>query len=1121
MSSTDKAANIVLLSLSDKLLEKRMRTVDLFRQIDESGDGVVSPDEFQDGLEKFGFSPSKNEFIALMQLLDRDGDGEVDFREFDKAMKKAVKDEGSEARSKRLAADLAIEPAEGAVSDGYLQTLMEKAQKTSHFFRDFTKNELRTILKASTGTINFGANQTILPPDIKTKWLGLILQGTVEVRNKTNPDEIIAKYGIGTLPRVQQFLREYHQVCVGKSSKPSKGVLRLNVDRKGQQQPVRMGTSVIGETPGAVNEYIVGATPDGIMLCWGYSSLDIMREADATKDVAYKFLEKLSSAASSEYLERVNQIVFAERLAAADVSGAKEAAKVAQLNKKMKEMEAEKIKIDEMMKKAKDAVHKAKNDAVMRKGLERKLAETEEKLKVAVKKSGGKDGKDGAGGDGKKGGSKSEKEVVAKMKKMKKSLAEAQNNSKRKLESLRKMLTDQTKKKLQQAEKGAQKKLDAKLKALREKLKKEHDAKMAEMKLRCAEMAKRLEELEGSGKQAEEAAAAQAVAAAAEEEAKSEQKAAAEAEAKQEEIEQKKKEKGKRGWSMLKKKHNEESEKRRKAREQFANIMQQAHKNNLREIKNEALAQLETTRLLLLQEQNEKKSYEDMLRNAREAQERMSQQTNDLMRRMEEQSLADAAEREKLRKKTDQETFEREKKFENDLAAMTKKLKDVQLMRDSFERKLEDEILVRSTRDDEILSLESDLEAKGWAIEELNDENESRRLFAIMLALRLGIEQRRLIAALRRMTIDRDDWIGVVAERDASLAGLNQQLSSAHGTIVLHVKSNEQLQERIALLNAWCKKSHQHRLRLERLTMRFEEEMEVARDAIYSQSLRNEELQVNLTQLSSDQVNASEVRATMLHRLQVSEMRRVELEKRFSTLARASTPLMEEIRAVEKHGNRLLVSNSDEERGEGDEGDEEDDEEDYSDDQSSGGSWLSGGGGGGGGMSPWISPYLRRRRRNENSGGGGGGGGRGRGGGGDYGSPRIALDMTKNTKRQQKTLVTIDEQELLDPSSNRLLFLGANKNTNVMAVMLLEQRGYSVRTVTNFQELAHLSAKEGMEELAYSIDLVVVDLNAMRLSVELVMRMLGGPEMLGEQMSSRDVSCLLLLCCCLMVLSVV
>jgi hypothetical protein len=187
---------------------------------------------------------------------------------------------------------------------------------------------------------------------------------------------------------------------------------------------------------------------------------------------------------------------------------------------------------------------------------------------------------------------------------------------------------------------------------------------------------------------------------------------------------------------------------------------------------------------------------------------------------------------------------------------------------------------VRTTRDDEILSLESDLEEKGWKIEALNDDNESRRLFAVMLALRLGIEQRRLVAALKRMTTNRDDWIGVVSERDATLVELNKRLSSAHGTIVLHVQSNEKLRERIVVLNAWCKKSHQHRLRLERLTLRFEEEMEVARDAIYSQSLRNEELQVSLTQLSSDQVNASEVRATMLHRLQVSEMRRVELEKR-------------------------------------------------------------------------------------------------------------------------------------------------------------------------------------------------------------------------------------------------
>ena len=140
-----ESAMTVLLSLHDKLLEKHMRSVDLFRQIDESGDGVVSPEEFRTGLESFGFSPSKNEFHELMKVLDRDGDGEVDFREFDKAIKRAVKQESASARTKRLAADLALEPAEGAVSDGFLTTLMEKAQKKSHFFRGFTKNELRSL----------------------------------------------------------------------------------------------------------------------------------------------------------------------------------------------------------------------------------------------------------------------------------------------------------------------------------------------------------------------------------------------------------------------------------------------------------------------------------------------------------------------------------------------------------------------------------------------------------------------------------------------------------------------------------------------------------------------------------------------------------------------------------------------------------------------------------------------------------------------------------------------------------------------------------------------------------------------------------------------------------------
>ena len=41
-----------------------------------------------------------------------------------------------------------------------------------------------------------------------------------------------------------------------------------------------------------------------------------------------------------------------------------------------------------------------------------------------------------------------------------------------------------------------------------------------------------------------------------------------------------------------------------------------------------------------------------------------------------------------------------------------------------------------------------------------------------------------------------------------------------------------------------------------------------------SQALKNKEMQTSLTKLSSDQINASEIRAKMLRRLEISEARR-------------------------------------------------------------------------------------------------------------------------------------------------------------------------------------------------------------------------------------------------------
>ena len=70
--NASSAALVVLLNLHDKLVEKRLRTVDLFRKIDESGDGVVDPEEFRTGLNAFGFTTSDEDFQSLMEVLDKE-----------------------------------------------------------------------------------------------------------------------------------------------------------------------------------------------------------------------------------------------------------------------------------------------------------------------------------------------------------------------------------------------------------------------------------------------------------------------------------------------------------------------------------------------------------------------------------------------------------------------------------------------------------------------------------------------------------------------------------------------------------------------------------------------------------------------------------------------------------------------------------------------------------------------------------------------------------------------------------------------------------------------------------------------------------------------------------------
>ena len=151
---------------------------------------------------------------------------------------------------------------------------------------------------------------------------------------------------------------------------------------------------------------------------------------------------------------------------------------------------------------------------------------------------------------------------------------------------------------------------------------------------------------------------------------------------------------------------------------------------------------------------------------------------------------------------------------------------------------------------------------------------------------------------------------------------------------------------------------------------------------------------------------------------------------------------MNQIRAVEQHSELLLTEHEEESEFDGDGSSLgsnsiiDDDSEERSD-------W-------GENEDKWQSPYLKRK------------------GYGTKNQEKNEMDLTANARRQQQTLITLEERELLDPSLNQLLFIGANHNTNVMAVMLLEQKGYSVQTIPDLKELRALSKEQGKKMIGTS-----------------------------------------------------
>ena len=98
---------MLLGTLGDRALgiirKERLRLSDMFKRLDENGDGVVSKLEFEDGIAGMNLNLSKVEIQKLQHALDVDGDGFIDYGELSAFLKASDKERAAkvEVRKKR------------------------------------------------------------------------------------------------------------------------------------------------------------------------------------------------------------------------------------------------------------------------------------------------------------------------------------------------------------------------------------------------------------------------------------------------------------------------------------------------------------------------------------------------------------------------------------------------------------------------------------------------------------------------------------------------------------------------------------------------------------------------------------------------------------------------------------------------------------------------------------------------------------------------------------------------------------------------------------------------------------------------------------------------------------
>ena len=110
-----------LVRLRDRCTENFMRVRDIFFEIDASGDGTLSRQEFKRGVaEILGYYPSRAGMREILEVFDRNNDGAINYKEFLGTLKDLKRDADAakeELRAKRKIRKVARRAAARAVKD--------------------------------------------------------------------------------------------------------------------------------------------------------------------------------------------------------------------------------------------------------------------------------------------------------------------------------------------------------------------------------------------------------------------------------------------------------------------------------------------------------------------------------------------------------------------------------------------------------------------------------------------------------------------------------------------------------------------------------------------------------------------------------------------------------------------------------------------------------------------------------------------------------------------------------------------------------------------------------------------------------------------------------------------